>query len=178
MKFQKLFLSATTGCLLLSAAGAALAEDSTCVGGIINNRTVDNITVNGTPCFISETKVNGNITVTNSPLFVMTNDRVVGTITITGPGTEEESGDVLLYDVDSFNNVSVNGASIVWFFNNTVVGGDGVAGGEARNVVFENNTDEVEIFNSIVDGNLSCINNNFVVTEGNIVGGTDTCSTQ
>ena len=178
MEFQKWFLSATTGCLLLGASGAALAEDSTCVGGIINNRTVDNVTVNGTSCFISETKVNGNITVTNSPLFVMTNDRVLGTIAITGAEAGEGSGQVLLYDVNSFNDVSVNGVGLVWFFNNRVVGGDGVAGGEARNVVFENNTDEVEIFNSIVDGNLSCMNNNFVVTEGNIVGGTDTCSAQ
>ena len=175
MEYQKLFLSAATGCLLLGASGgAALAqeEDVTCESGIINNETVNNITVDGRSCFVSETIVLGSVTVTNSPTFAMSNNTVHGSVSVTGDGDEN----VLINRTRVFNGpLTVTGAAIVWIFNNPVGGGTNP---ETANAVFQDNTDEVEIFHNVVNGDLLCANNNFVATSGNIVRGSDTCAAQ
>ena len=170
MKLQKLVLSVATSGLLLGASGAALAKDSTCQLGFINNETVDNITVTDKNCLISETQVNGNVTVTNSNTFVMNNSRVVGSISMTGDGDEQ----TLIYNVDVYNNLTSKGGGGIWFFNNQIF----APGGGTRSASFEGFTDEVNIFNNLVEGDLLCVNNNFVATSGNVVYGQDTCEQQ
>ena len=169
MKSQKLLVNSAAACLLLGVSGAALAaEDRTCDAKIINNETVNNLTVNGTACYVSETVVLGNVTVTNSPTFAMTNNQVQGNITVTGDGDE----DVLIYNTRVWGGpLTVTGAGIVWIFNNSIM-----TNPETNNMVFENNKDEVDIFNNIVGGDLLCEGgNNAVVASNNVVLGTDTC---
>jgi hypothetical protein len=166
MRIQKLLISAATSCFLVGASGAAVAAD--CAAGVINNRTVNNLKVTGTNCYVSETIVKGNVTVTDSPNFAMINNRVLGKITITGGGA------VLLKDNELFDDrIRVDGTGIVWIFSNRLQGDP-----TTSNMVLKNSADEVEIFNNTVDGNLVCENNSFQLASGNAVGGTNTCISQ
>ena len=86
MKFQKLFLSSATGCLLLGALGTAMAQTVDCAGGTIIGQDVDEIVINGQSCVIYRTRVTGKVEITNSPILEMTFTDVGGPVTITGPG--------------------------------------------------------------------------------------------
>lgn len=50
MKFLKLLLHTTIACLFATASGAAMAVG--CPGGIIQDRTVDNIELSGESCIV------------------------------------------------------------------------------------------------------------------------------
>ena len=80
MKSLKLFVSVATMCLLVGASGTAMAID--CVGGVIANQEVDQITVDGEDCIISNVTVTGDIEVTNSDVLVMVSNNVVGNIRV------------------------------------------------------------------------------------------------
>ena len=80
MKSLKLFVSVATMCLLVGASGTAMAID--CVGGVIANQEVDQITVDGENCIISNVTVTGDIEVTNSDELVMVSNNVVGNIRV------------------------------------------------------------------------------------------------
>ena len=171
MKLQKLFVSAAIGCLLVGVSGAAVAADVTCEDGLINNETVDNVTVTGRSCHISETIVEGDVTVTDSPNLTMTNNRVAGQIKVT---SSTGSGDVLLKDNRVFANpIVVQNVARVLILDNTLIGDT-----TKSNMSFDDNTDEVNIFSNEVAGDLLCSGNNFVATSGNFVFGSDTCSLQ
>ena len=80
MKTQKLLIIAAIVCLLVGASGTAMAID--CVGGVIANQEVDQITVDGEDCIISNVTVTGDIEVTNSDALVMVSNNVVGNIRV------------------------------------------------------------------------------------------------
>ena len=80
MKSLKLFVSVATVCLLVAASGTAMAVD--CAGGVIANQEVDQITVDGENCIISNVTVTGDIEVTNSDELVMVSNNVVGNIRV------------------------------------------------------------------------------------------------
>jgi hypothetical protein len=82
MKSLKLFVSVATACLLVGASGTVMAVD--CAGGIIENTTVDSITIDGQSCFINEVFVNGDVIVRNSEELVMVRNNVVGNIRVLG----------------------------------------------------------------------------------------------
>ena len=167
MKLEKLFVTAAAGCLLVGASGIVVAQDSNCEGGIVNNRTVNNLTVTDQECFVSETIARGNVTVSNSPSFIMTNSTVAGTITITG-GADDS---VYIYDVEIFNNASVNGGSNVWWIDNSFIG-------EAANSnLTVENAEEAQFWYNRMNGNLTCSNNNSQFNFANLVFGEDTCLT-
>ena len=173
MKSQKLMVMFAIVCLLVGASGTAMGVDRTCRRGLINNETVlGNVVVNGKNCHISESIIEGNITVINNPedpkTFSMTNSRVLGEIKVTG--TEM----VFLKDVHVFDNsltvedsasVNVLDVSVRGYFSNSYM-------------EFNGNTDEVNLFNNNITGNLLCDGNTFVVATGNMVWGIDTCKNQ
>ena len=162
-RHRKLLISISSGILLLGMSGAAIAAN--CAGGVINNRTVDNIIVEGTSCYVSETIVRGRVIVQNSPSFAMINNRVLGRVVIRGPGN------VLLKDNELFDDaLSVNAAGIVWVFNNSIQGDP-----ERSNILLQRSTDEVQVYNNRVDGNLLCVDNMLQIASGNVVGGRNTC---
>ena len=80
MKSLKLFVSVATMCLLVAASGTAMAVD--CADGIIANQEVEQITVDGEDCIISNVTVTGDIEVTNSDELVMVSNNVVGNIRV------------------------------------------------------------------------------------------------
>jgi hypothetical protein len=80
MKSQKLIVIAAIVCLLVGASGTAMAVD--CAGGIIANQEVDQITVDGEDCIISNVTVTGDIEVANSEELVMVSNNVVGNIRV------------------------------------------------------------------------------------------------
>ena len=80
MKPLKLFVSVATMCLLVAASGTAMAVD--CAGGVIANQEVDQITVDGEDCIISNVTVTGDIEVNNSDTLVMVSNNVVGNIRV------------------------------------------------------------------------------------------------
>jgi len=80
MKSLKLFVSVATVCLLVGASGTSMAVD--CAGGVIANQEVDQITVVGENCIISNVTVTGDIEVTNSDELVMVSNNVVGNIRV------------------------------------------------------------------------------------------------
>ena len=83
MKSLKLLISAAIVCLLVGASGAAMAVDIVdCAGGVIANQEVDQITVDGEDCIISNVTVTGDIEVTNSDTLVMVSNNVVGNIRV------------------------------------------------------------------------------------------------
>ena len=83
--------------------------------------------------------------------------------------------DPKVYNVDVYNNLTSKGGGGIWFFNNRIF----APGGETTSTAsFEGFTDEVNIFNNLVEGDLLCNRNNFVATSGNVVFGQDTCTPQ
>ena len=78
-----MFVSVATVCLLVGASGAAMAVDIVdCAGGVIANQEVDQITLDGEDCIISNVTVKGDIEVTNSDALVMVSNNVVGNIRV------------------------------------------------------------------------------------------------
>ena len=69
MKSLKLIVSVAAACLLLGASNAAMAVD--CPNGSITDAIVDEIVINGQPCFIIGVRVRGTVNIANSPAIVM-----------------------------------------------------------------------------------------------------------
>jgi hypothetical protein len=55
-----------------------------CLGGTIENTSVDEIIVDGRSCYINNVNVTGNIVVTNSEELIMVRNNVVGNIRVLG----------------------------------------------------------------------------------------------
>jgi hypothetical protein len=122
MKSLKLFVSVATMCLLVGASGTAMAID--CVGGVIANQEVDQITVDGEDCIISNVTVTGDIEVTNSDELVMVSNNVVGNIRVL------RGGDVtLVANTTTAGNIVVRrNAKANVVLNNALAGSIVVAG--------------------------------------------------
>ena len=122
MKSLKLFVSVATMCLLVAASGTAMAVD--CAGGVIANQVVDQITVDGEDCIISNVTVTEDIEVTNSDTLVMVSNNVVGNIRVL------RGGDVtLVANTTTAGNIVVRRnarANVV--LNNALAGSIVVAG--------------------------------------------------
>jgi hypothetical protein len=122
MKPLKLFVSVATMCLLVAASGTAMAVD--CAGGVIANQEVDQITVDGEDCIISNVTVTGDIEVNNSDTLVMVSNNVVGNIRVL------RGGDVtLVANTTTAGNIVVRRnarANVV--LNNALAGSIVVAG--------------------------------------------------
>jgi hypothetical protein len=89
-----------------------------CLAGAILNDSED-LTVNGSSCFVTDTLVQGNVTVTNSPTFVMLNCRVFGSITVT------EGQNTLITETRVFGgDIVVEETTDSTFLSNNVIGGD------------------------------------------------------
>jgi hypothetical protein len=150
----------------------AIAQTSFCETGLINNEEINgDVIITGTECYISESVIRGNITVTDSPLFGMTFSAVYGRVEINNLTSE---GDVIIKDTFVFDrSLVVDGAGEVWIFDSQVVGKP-----DTSNTAFRNITDEVQLINNIFQGNLTCTEGiPFVLEERNFVGGKDTCAT-
>jgi hypothetical protein len=122
MKSLKLFVSVATMCLLVAASGTAMAVD--CADGIIANQEVEQITVDGEDCIISNVTVTGDIEVTNSEELVMVSNNVVGNIRVLRGGNV-----TLVANTTSAGNIVVRRnerATVV--LNNALEGSIAVAG--------------------------------------------------
>ena len=171
MKFQKLFLRVATGCLLVSASGVAMAQTVDCAGGTIIGQQVDEIVINGQPCYIEDTTVNGNVTVTDSPDLDMINVEVKGNVSVQGSVSVTEGGSATLLRVDSFSgNIDVSGHSVA------IVGACIVRGATAGsgNMTVNNNAGAV-VYSNVVVGNLTCTGNIELDQSFNRVYGTENC---
>ena len=167
MKFQKLFLTTATGCLLLGASGAAMAVD--CPSGFIIGARVTDITIDGQPCHIEDTIVDGNVTITNSPNINMFDVEVAGNVSVTGPAGN--TSNTSLSRVDSFGgNIDVNGHAIA--IVSACIARGGVAG--TGNVTVNNNLAAAVVSNVVV-GDLNCAGNGELEDTFNRVYGTDDC---
>ena len=82
MKSQKLIVLASAACLLLGVSGASVAVD--CVGGVIEEITVDEIIIDGQSCFVNDAVVIGDVIVTNSEDFTMVSTEVAGQVLAKG----------------------------------------------------------------------------------------------
>lgn len=170
MKLYKQFLTATTGCLLLSAAGAAMAVD--CPRGFIRETTVPSIEIDGQVCVIDDVVVQGAVTVTNSPELFMSDVDVGGPLTVTGG----ESAIFLRVDVKS-GDFSVTGAKLAVVGANTVQGGpapDGtvVPGGN----LLVNDNIGAAVQSNAANGNITCTGNTELDAFDNIASGTINCT--
>lgn len=161
MKYQKLFLSAALGCLLVGGSGAAMAVD--CAGGRIVYTTVPEIVIDGQPCFIQEVIVEGSVQITNSPELSMFDVDVGGPVTVTGGN----SNNIVRTDV-LIGNLGVTGSLATIVAGNTVQAGD---------LVVNNNTAAV-VQRNAVNGNIQCVGNTELDALGNRATGTVDCVRQ
>jgi hypothetical protein len=93
MKFSNLFVSALTGCLLVGASGAAIAEN-TCESGFITGVVEEDIVISGGPlagCDINGATVRGNIIATGADVNIQFTD-VSGVIRLVDGDTAVISG--------------------------------------------------------------------------------------
>lgn len=154
METQRILVKAAAVCLLLGASSAAMAVN--CPVGIIVGKTVDEITVDGTNCFISDVVVLGGITVSNGGELVVRETRVFGDVRI------ENTSDIGFFDNEIVDgNVIVDGARVVYVAGNILI-----RSGRPRRLVVRNNLSDGEgvIWNNIVEeGRIRCRNNNGVV---------------
>lgn len=79
---------------LATGTGTAFAQDSpnVCPGGIIQDATLDSLTLVGQSCYLENVTINGDLTVTNAGRFTIQNSDVSGTIRV------RASGDVRIND--------------------------------------------------------------------------------
>jgi hypothetical protein len=82
MKSQKLIELASAACLLLGVSSASMAVD--CVGGVIEEITVDEIIIDGQSCFVNDVVVEGDVIVKNSEDFTMVSTQVAGQVLVKG----------------------------------------------------------------------------------------------
>ena len=123
MKTQKLLFIVVIGCLLVGASGTAMAIG--CLGGVIANQDVDQITVDGEDCIISNVTVTGDIEVNNSDELVMvSNNVVVGNIRVLRGGNA-----TLVANTTTAGNIVVRrNARATVVLNNALAGSIAVAG--------------------------------------------------
>ena len=167
MRLIKCLINTVTSTLLLSGAGGTLSQslgDATCQLGLISNQRVNNLTINGTDCIVSNSIITGNVTVTNSAYFAMNDNIVHGSVSVSGGGNEY----LMLWKNRFFGELEVSGLNIVWAYKNTIRG----------DMLFENMSDEAQIVDNVTQGNLICIDNNQVWTLSNFSRLEDTCIRQ
>ena len=167
MRLVKRLISTVSSTLLLSGAGVTFSQsmgDATCEFGLISNQRVNNLTVNGTDCIVSNSVIAGSVTVTNSAYFAMNDNIVHGSVSVSGETTEY----LMLWKNRFFGELAVSGLHIVWAYKNTVRG----------DMLFENMSDEAQIVDNVTQGNLICISNNQVWTLSNFSRLEDTCIRQ
>ena len=98
MKTQKLLVIAAIVCLLVGASGTAMAVD--CADGLIENTTVDEITITGQNCLINDVAVTGDIVVVNSENLSIIDGTVGGRVRLLG------SRNVTMVDVRVTGNIT------------------------------------------------------------------------
>jgi len=156
---------------MLGASGAAIAVG--CPEGRIISETVDEIVVNGQPCLVYETVVEGQVLVTNSPQFEITFSEVGGPISIQGVGAQVELSEnvtVLRTDI-LLGNLTVTG------FETAIVAGNTLNNG---NLTVNNNLGAVVVRNAVngippATGNIECTGNIELESPGNRAAGVDNC---
>jgi hypothetical protein len=176
MKFQKLFVSVATACLLVGVSSAAMAQEEpppaapvvdTCEKGAIIATIVDEIVVTGRSCFISDVAVEGNVTATNSQTFTITSSKVGGTISVTG----SENATLLTNEVfDGDIAVQQNMRAIVSANRVESI----TAGGGGGNILVDQHTN-AQVDRNIADGDITCTNNADLDSFFNLARGTLAC---
>ena len=162
MKFQKLFVSAVTVCVLVGASGAAMAQaNRVCTDernprlGVIHDETVfRNISVNKN-CLIKDSIILGTITVLNDshPLstFILEGSLVVGEIRVIGGAAviarNIVSGDNSIV-IDSADKDTVVSDNLLQGTGNIIVEGSRA---ESALVLIDSNT--------LSHGDIRCVNN-------------------
>ena len=155
MKSQKLLIGAATACLLVGTSGAAMAVG--CPTGRIMFKTVPEIVIDGEACFIYAVTVEGNVTVTNSPVLNMSFTDVGGSVKV----QEGENVTVLVVDI-------LKGDLVVSGYEGAAVVGNELDEG---NLNVENNVGAAVSRNK-VNGNITCTGNGELEATGNRATGT------
>jgi len=169
MKSQKLLIGAATACLLVGTSGAAMAVD--CAGGIISFQEVDEIVINGQPCFIQDVVVTGDVTVTDSPDVDMIDVEVGGTVLVTGTVENAELNATLVRTDVFAGNLLIDGQATAIVVGNILRGGGGPESGD----LLVNNNVAAIVRSNVVVGDLGCTDNLELDENFNRVYGTDDC---
>lgn len=92
---QPLWVAGAVVLGLVTSAGPAMAQDSTCKGRYILNETVDNVTVDGEKCVIINSVINGNVTATNGARLYMLKNNIFGAVRLTDTDDSFVSANIL-----------------------------------------------------------------------------------
>ena len=153
MKSLKLLVSVATVCLLVGVSGTAMAVD--CDSGVIENTTVDNITINGKSCLIKDVVVEGDLTSIYGEEVAVIDGSVGGRVQLVGGRDATMVGVTVTGNILVRNNeralVALNIARNIRIINNgrAVVKRNGAAiaivcRGNGRLDSFENEAPEVQ----------------------------------
>lgn len=172
MKLLKMLVSTATACLLLGAAGAAMAQEEpapvvdTCESGAIILKVVDEIVVTDRSCFISDVLVSGNVTATGGQTVTISGSRINGNVSVTGGqnatvlGTQVLDGDIL---VEGNTNAIVSANRV-----------ESVAQQVGGNILVNGNQ-EAKVNRNIADADITCTTNVDLNSFFNVAGGTSAC---
>jgi hypothetical protein len=167
---KKLMAGTVAGLLLLGASGAAMAVD--CPDGSIVLQEVDEIVINGQPCYINDVVVAGDVTITDSPNVDMIDVDVNGTVVVTGTGVENAELNATLVNIDVFaGDIQVDGQATAIVAGSILRAGGGP---ETGNLVVNNNAAAI-VRSNLVPGDLTCDGNLELDANLNRVFGTEDC---
>ena len=120
MKSLKLFVSVATVCLLVGASGTAMAVD--CATGLIENTSVEEITINGQNCLINDVAVTGDIVVVNSENLAIVDSTAGGRVRVIGNRSATLVGLDVVGNITARNNewanIALNAARNIRVINN------------------------------------------------------------
>lgn len=158
MKFQKLFVSVVTACLMLGASNAAMALG--CLTGVIQDTIVDEIVIDGGSCLIIGVSVRGNIDVSNGDAVVMVENDVDGRIRVVNTGFVGVVGNRV-----ANGNINVRESGQVQVLDNDTKIGS----------ILVNQNSEADVNRNDANFNIRCRGNGRLDSFANSAGGLDNC---
>ena len=160
MKSQKLLIIGAIVCMLLGVSGGA-AMATGCGDGLIQDETFDgSLIIDGEPCAIISSAIQGDVIVTNSPHVLLLNNKIGGNLQVKDAGVANViantvfSGEIDVTESDTANVIE----------NETLIG--------HIRVTFNQNA---LVQKNISKDGLFCVENTVLSEFLNIAGGTDLC---
>jgi len=162
---QPLWLAGAIVLGLVTSAGHAMAQDSSCEGRSILNQTVRNVTVDGVECTIINSVINGTVTATNGAQLQMFKNNVFGEIKLVATGDSFVSGNIVNAASIVVDSVTTEGTEILVSSNNIRGRGDIKFTAVGESLIYEN---------SVADGSIECIDSK-TIAEANYASGGVNC---
>ncbi len=158
MKSLKLLGNTTAACLFMAAASTAMAIG--CPDGIIQDRVVNDIEINGESCLIIATTVRGSVTAYSSAAIILMENDISGRIRV------ESSAFVSVINNRVFNgNINVNNNAEVQVIDNDTLSGSILVYGN----------DKADVNRNDAGLNIKCSNNRRLDSFLNHADGDDDC---